>query len=126
MIIGDLPCVQAYLDDVIVSEKKGDNGERLRVVLERFQEHGVKLQYDKCKFRQSAVIYLAHCIDSEGLHPIENNVEAITRTPDLRNVTELQSFIGMLTFYAKFLLNMSMPLAPLYQLLEKNARWQWK
>lgn len=69
-------------------------------------------------------MYLGHRIDSEGLHPIEKNVEAIMRTPYPRNVTELQSFIGMLTFYAKFLPNMSTHLAPLYQLLDKNARWQ--
>lgn len=125
-IISDLPGVQAYLDDVIVSEKECDNGKRLKSVLERFRENGVKLRYDKCKFRQSAVMYLGHRIDSEGLHPIEKNVEAIMRTPYPRNVTELRSFIGMLTFYAKFLPNMSTHLAPLYQLLEKNARWQWK
>lgn len=60
------------LDDVLVSEKKkDDNGERLKSVLERFREHGVKLRYDKCTFCQPAVTYLGHRIDKQGLHPIE-------------------------------------------------------
>lgn len=126
MILAGLPGVQAYIDDVLLSEKKDDNGERLKSVLERFREHGVKLRYDKCTFRQPAVTYLGHRIDKQGLHPTEKNMDAITEAPSPRSISEPCSFLGMLTFYTKFLPSMSTLLAPLYWLLEKNSRWQWK
>ncbi|XP_037505880.1 uncharacterized protein LOC119382240 [Rhipicephalus sanguineus] len=43
-MLAGLPGVQAYLDDVLVSEKVADNGARLKAVLQRFREHGVKLR----------------------------------------------------------------------------------
>lgn len=124
-MLAGLPGVQAYLDDVLVSEKSADNGARLKAVLQRFREHGVKLRHDKCSFSQASVTYLGHRIDRLGLHPTEKNVEAIVNAPSPRNVGELRSFVGMLTFYSRFLPNMSTTLSPLYLLLEKNTRWQW-
>lgn len=124
-VLGGLPGVQAYLDDVLVSKGKSDNGEQLKRVLEWFREHGVKLRIDKCKFRQPSVTYLGHRIERQGLHPIEKNVDAVMQAPRPRNVSELRSFLGMLTFYARFLRNMSTVLSPLYQLMEKRARWEW-
>lgn len=115
-VLQGLSCVQAYLDDVLVSEKD-EGGQDLRLVLQRFRERGVKLRLDKCKFREQSVTYLGHRIDQEGLHPMEKNVEAILEAAEPRNVGELRSFLGMLTYYSKFLPNMSSLLAPLYQLL---------
>lgn len=65
-VLGGLSGNQAYLDNVLVSEKMGDNGERIKAVLERLRQHGIKLRPAKCKFRQPAVTYLGHCIDREG------------------------------------------------------------
>ncbi|XP_049525093.1 uncharacterized protein K02A2.6-like [Dermacentor silvarum] len=123
-VLQGLTGVQAYLDDVLVSEKHGSAG-KLREVLQRFREHGVKLRLEKCSFRQEAVTYLGHKIDREGLHPIEKHVEAIAQAPNPQNVQQLRSFLGMITFYSKFVPNMSSLLAPLYKLLENNTRWFW-
>ncbi|XP_049271651.1 uncharacterized protein K02A2.6-like [Rhipicephalus sanguineus] len=125
-VLAGLVGAQAYLDDVLISEKSSDSGERLKNVLERFRERGVKLRHDKCKLRSPAVTYLGHRIDRDGLHPTEKNLDAIMQAQSPRNVTELRSFLGMITFYARFLPNMSTTLFPLYQLLEKNARWHWE
>lgn len=48
------------------------------------------------------------------------------QAPRPRNVSELRSLLGMLTFYARFLPNMSTVLSPLYQLVGKRARWEWR
>ena len=39
---------------------------------------------------------------------------------------EFKSFLGLVNYYAKFLPNLATVLAPLYQLLRKDVRWQWK
>lgn len=55
---------QAYLDDVLVSEREGSD-DVLKDVLQRFPESGVKLRLDKFKYRQVSVTYLGHRILSE-------------------------------------------------------------
>ena len=72
-----------------------------------------------------SVAYLGHRIDAQGLHPLPEKVEAIKEAPTPRNVTELKSYLGLLSYYGKFLPNLSSCLAPLYRLLGKNTPWRW-
>ena len=51
---------------------------------------------------------------------------AIQAAPEPKNVTELRSFLGMINYYGRFLPKLALRLAPLYQLLRQNVRWQWK
>ena len=50
----------------------------------------------------SSVTYLGYRIDKEGLHPLAK-VKALKQAPQPRNITELKSFLGLLTYYGKFL-----------------------
>ena len=47
--------------------------------------------------------YLGHRIDAEGLHPVAEKVKAITEAPQPKNVWELKSYLGLLTYNSKFL-----------------------
>ena len=67
-------------------------------------------------------IYVDHKIDAEGLHPL---VQAIQEAPTPTNVQELKAYLGLLTYYSKFLPNMATVLSPLYHLLQKDTKWQW-
>lgn len=74
-ILQGLPGVQVYLD-VIVAEKHNDCT-TLRAVLKRIQDCGVRLNADKCKFRQPEVDFLGHRINARGLQPKTENIDAI-------------------------------------------------
>ena len=52
-------------------------------------------------------------------------VKAIQDAPQPRNVTELKSYLGLLTYYSRFLPNLSNTLAPLYKLLKRTVQWRW-
>lgn len=56
---------------------------------------------------------------------MEKNVDAIRIALSPQNDGELRSFLGMVTFYNKFMPDLSTILAPLYKLLEKGAKWTW-
>ena len=73
----------------------------------------------------SSVDYLGYQIDKEGLHPLADKVKALKEAPQPRNVTELKSFLGLLTYYGKFLSHLPSVLAPLYELLQQNMSWHW-
>ena len=64
-----------YLDDVIVyGHMEEEHLERLRIVLERFREFNLKLKPSKCSFFQSEIVYLAHHVSKEGIHPSDENI----------------------------------------------------
>lgn len=73
-----------------------------------------------------SVAYLGHIISKFGVQPLTENVSAVIRAPETKNITELKSFLGMYNFYAKFVPNAATILEPLYDLLKKNVKWNFE
>ena len=125
-LLQGIPRVLVYLDDILVTgTSTEEHMSNLKVVLSRLQEAGLRLRKDKCEFMVPAVQYLGHVIDASGLHPSAAKLEAVRDAPTPQNVTELKAYLGLLSYYSKFLPNMATTLAPLYHLLRKNVKWQW-
>ena len=119
--------VAAYMDDILVTGgSEQEHLQNLDSVLQKLETAGVRLKKSKCLLMAPEVEYLGHKISSEGLHPTPEKIKAIREAPKPQSVTELKSFLGLLSYYSKFLPNMSSTLAPLYSLLQKSRRWQWR
>ena len=67
--------------------------------------------------------YLGHTISREGLRTSDEKVQAILRAPAPKNVAKLQSFLGLVNNYGKFLPNLATVLSPLYLLFQKKQEW---
>ena len=126
-LLQGIPGVVVYLDDILVTGTTREKHlQALREVLSRIEKAGLLLKKTKCQFMAPAVTYLGHRIDAEGLHPLAEKVRAIEGAPPPRNVQELKSYLGLITYYSKFLPNMSTVLAPVYKLLRKDVKWHWR
>lgn len=126
-LLQDVDGVAVYLDDILISGKdEADHAEKLRTVLERLSQAGLRLKRQKCIIGAKEVEYLGHKITEKGIQPLQEKVIAVTNAPEPQNVTELQAFIGMITYYNKFLPNLSTTLEPLHRLLRKGVEWEWK
>ena len=73
----------------------------------------------------SSVTYLGYKIRADGIHPLPQKVEAIKEAPRPTCVMELKAYLGLLTYYGKFLPNVSTVVAPLYKLLKSEQPWRW-
>lgn len=125
-LLQGIPGVVVYIDDVLVTgQTEEEHLATLEEVLRRMEEAGLRLRKDKCAFLAPSVVYLGHRIDAQGLHPEADKLQALQDAPCPQNVPELKSYIGLLTYYAKFLPNLSTVLAPLYKLLKQGERWRW-
>ena len=125
-LLQGIPGVTVYIDDILVTgETVEDHLNSLEEVLKRLAKAELRAKREKCKFLVPSVSYLGHLIDSEGLHPLPSKVKAIHDAPTPRNVQELKAYLGLLTYYGKFLPNLTTVLAPLYELLRKNQHWKW-
>ena len=118
--------VVVYLDDILIT---GDSEEAhlkaLDEVLSRLDRAGLRVKRSKCEFMRPSVTYLGHRIDANGLHTLHERVRAVQDAPAPTSVSGLKSYLGMLTYYSKFLPNLSTTLHPLYQLLRKDVPWRW-
>jgi RNase H-like domain found in reverse transcriptase len=94
----------------------------LITVLDQLLQFNVKVNVQKCKFFEEKVVYLGHEISKFGVAPNQKKVEAIVAAPPPTNVTELQSFIGLVNFYSKFIPHL---LSGFYKLLGKGIPWNW-
>ncbi|KAL0821769.1 hypothetical protein ABMA28_005190 [Loxostege sticticalis] len=118
--------VLCFLDDVLITgETRSIHMERLKKVLQIFKDVGLTLRKDKCDFFKNEVTYLGYVIDKNGIKKSSDKVKAIIQAPRPKNLTQLQSFLGLINYYRNFVQNASSILSPLYDLLKKGTKWVW-
>ena len=54
-----------------------------------------------------SVVYLRHKIEIQVLYPVVENIEAVEKAFIPRNVKELKSYLGLLTYYFRLLPNIA-------------------
>ena len=125
-LLAGIPHVSVYIDDILVTGTSDEEHiQTLEQVLTRLESCGMRLKKSKCVFFAPSVKYLGHSITVEGLAPTDEKVQAVKEAPAPQNVGQLRSFLGMISYYNKFLPNLASQLAPLHKLLEKNRKWEW-
>ncbi|CAH8547737.1 unnamed protein product [Schistosoma rodhaini] len=116
-----LDFVFVYIDDVLIaSSSLEEHLQHLQTLFERFKSYGVVINPSKCIFGVSALEFLGHYIDSQGIKPLPQKVEAIINYPEPTSVKALRRFLGTLNFYRRFLPNCADVLQPLTDLLKED------
>ena len=124
-VLGDLRWLEClcYLDDILIFGKTFEQHlERLNRVLQAIGDAGLTLNPKKCVFGTRCVKFLGHLIDVDGIHPNPEKVQAIKDFPKPMVVTSLRGFIGMASWYRKFILGFAEMARPLHDLLKKRSR----
>ena len=114
-----------YLDDIIVYARSFDHLVHLRCVLERLREANLKLNPKKCALFRTKVTYLGYVLSEKGISADPVEVKAVKNWPQPRNIHNVRSFIGLCTYYCRFVPGFSSLAEPLHLLTEKNAVFQW-
>ena len=95
---------QVYLNDIIIQGRTfQEHVGNLQQVLDRLREANFILKLEKCEFFKKELSYLGHIIRSEGLKPQLSKVEAIRNMAKLQDVHGMQSFLGLMNYYRKFI-----------------------
>ena len=118
--------VAAYIDDLLIfSVTLQEHLDHLRQVIHRLREVGLKVNPGKCQFIRSEVEYLGHVIMPEGLRPNSKLVEAVRDYSPPKNVQELRRFLGLTSYYRRFVNHFAKVAEPLHRLTCKNTAFEW-
>ena len=98
---------------------------RLRKTFERIQEKGLPLNKDKCTFSMSKLTFMGKLLSNQGIRPTESRVEAVVDAREPQNAKEVRSFLGLVNFSARFILNLASIAEPLHRLTRKQIPFVW-
>lgn len=115
-----------YLDDIVIyASSIQDHDQRIREVFKQLQKANLKLQPDKCEFLRREVTYLGHVITNNGVKPNPEKIEIIKDFPTPISNKDIQSFLGLVGYYRRFIPDFTKFSQCLTKLLKKNAKFIW-
>ena len=116
----------AYLDDIIIfSPSMEEHVKHIQLVFDRLRQHQLKLRISKCKFMQEDTQYLGFIINRQDIMTDPDKVQVIKNMNPPSCVREVRSFIGMCSYYRRFIPNFSAKAKPLIKLTRKFAKFEW-
>jgi putative transposase len=100
-LLGHLSLVSVYLEDILVfSMTKSENEQHLNQILKDIHLHAKSF---KCPFFQEHIKFLDHILTLDRVSPSPSKLEAIETWPSPKNVKALQSFLGFVNYYRRFI-----------------------
>ncbi|UYV75275.1 K02A2.6-like [Cordylochernes scorpioides] len=115
-----------YLDDIMVMGRTFEEHLRnLQEVFDRFRANNLTLNPKKCQLFQKSVKFLGHIVSTEGIRTSEDKIFAIKNWPEPGDKHELRSFLGLCTYYRRFVEGYADIAVPLHRLTEARASFHW-
>ncbi len=119
---GDNQFCSGYMDDILVYFKSGEEHiTHLKQVFDRLWQPGLKLHPEKCQFARPKVRYLGHIISKGGIAPNPDKVAAVQRFPVPTTVKAVREFLGMASYYRRFIPTTA---GPLHSLTRRSVPFQ--
>ncbi|UYV61963.1 K02A2.6-like [Cordylochernes scorpioides] len=118
--------VTHYFDDFIIfSDTLEDHLQHLQQFLTVCQHENIKLNYNKCSFFKTKIDFLGYTVTAGTYAPQTRNLDTINAIKTPNNQKTLQSFLGAVNVYNKFIADYARLRAPLNKLLKKDVKWNW-
>ena len=115
-----------YLDDILVIGRTfQEHLSNLHQVLTRLREAGLRLKPSKCQLAATQVEYLGHIVSAKGIEADPKKVVAVQQYTVPENLKKLRSFLGLASYYRRFIPNFSAVACPLHALTRKNSPFEW-
>ena len=115
-----------YMDDILIfSSSFEEHLNHLDQVFEKLREANLTLKPSKCKFATDRVLYLGHYLSQQGIEVNDRKIEAVKSYPKPTTLKKLRGFLGLCSYYRRFIKDFAKIASPLYKLLKKDAKFEW-
>uniref|UniRef100_A0A1I7XQE0 Reverse transcriptase domain-containing protein n=1 Tax=Heterorhabditis bacteriophora TaxID=37862 RepID=A0A1I7XQE0_HETBA len=110
-----------YTDDLVIKSDTADEHlQDVDEVLGKIEAIRMKLKASKCLFAQPEVKFLGFVLSEKGIRPNSDKTFAIDNYPTPKDLNEVRAFIGMTSFFWRFIPNYAQVAAPLTDLTKKK------
>ena len=124
-ILGDLRCL-VYLDDMIAHAKTFElELQRLTHIFLWLRAANLKFNPKKFELFRRRVKFLGHVVSEEGVATDPEKVEVVTNWPLPQDVKDVRGFLGLCTYYRRFVPSFADVACPLHKLTEKGQPFMW-
>ncbi|CAK1549316.1 unnamed protein product [Leptosia nina] len=124
--VNHLKFLLVYIDDLLIPFSEIEQGlQYLERTIEALCLSGFTINLKKCKFFVQEIDYLGRHISSDGVRPSNDKVKALTGSPVPSTVKEVRQFMGLASYFRKFIPEFASRTASITNLTKKNQKWQW-
>lgn len=125
LLIGCDGCI-VYIDDILIfAIDENEHDRRLKQVLIRLRDAGVKLNREKSEIKVKSIVFLGHVLNEQGIKPSEDRIHSIRNFRRPSTVEETRSFLGLINYVGRFIPNLSTLAEPLYRIIKQSNEFIW-
>ncbi|KAA3480432.1 DNA/RNA polymerases superfamily protein [Gossypium australe] len=118
--------VVIFIDDILIySRDESKYAEHLRIVLQTLRDKQLFAKLSKCEFWLQKVGFLGYIVSTEGVQVDPSKISAVVDWKLPRNVSEVRSFLGLASYYWRFVKGFSMISTLMTRLLQKDVKFEW-
>ncbi|GKD03655.1 putative reverse transcriptase domain-containing protein, partial [Tanacetum coccineum] len=115
-----------FIDDILIySKSRKENEGHLKLILKLLKDEQLYAKFSKCEFWLSKVQFLCHVINSEGIHVDPTKIESIKDWASPMTPTEIRQFLGLASYYRRFIKGFSKIARPMTKLTQKSVKFDW-
>ncbi len=118
--------VIVFVDDILVySKNEEEHAEHLAARLRLLREHQLYGNLNKCNFFKSWIHYFGNVFFKERIVLEPKKIKAIMEWPALKNVDDIRSFMGLVSYYRRFIRNISNIGYHITYFQRKGKKFEW-
>lgn len=125
-VMRGLPFVTTYVDDILIhSANEEVHKHHLHEVFQRLKKAGLSLKGKKCHIGMDRVSYLGHVFSGSGMEPDPGKIQTVRDWPTPKDTSEVQQFLGLASYYRRYIHHFADIAAPLHALTQKGMIFAW-
>ena len=122
----DMQVCRDYLDDILAGSKNFQQHiTDLQEIFDRLRSYRLCMKFSKCHFFRKRLAYLGHIISKDGVAPDPAKLDTVDKMLPPSDINGLRRFLGLTSYYRRFVKDYAHVAEPLTRLLRKNNLHGW-